>query len=194
MWPWEHVAVGYLLYSLWLRALGREPPAERDTAVLVAATLLPDLVDKPLAWGAGLFPSGFAVAHSAFVAVPLGLAALALGRQYDRRRVGVAFLVGYWSHLLGDVLNPIRAGGRPVVVRVLWPVVETAPYDTDYGLGRGLVYLREFFATVPRADPLDILLLYVLVPAATIALWALDGAPGTAWLRRLIGAVGRRIS
>jgi len=194
MWPWEHAAIGYLIYSLGRRALGREPPGETDTAVLAVATHLPDLVDKPLSWGVGWFPSGYAVAHSVFVAVPFGVGALALGRHLDRQWLGIAFVVGYWSHLLGDALNPLRTGGRAGIERVLWPFVEVAPYDVDYGIGRGIVYLREFVAAIAAMDPLDMLLLYVLLPATTLAVWALDGAPGSTIPTRIGSAVRERLT
>jgi hypothetical protein len=194
MWPWEHAAAGYLLYSLGLRALGREPPTETDTAVLAVAVLVPDLVDKPLSWGLGWFPSGNAVAHSVFVAVPLGVGALALGRQFDRRRLGVAFAVGYWSHLLGDVLNPLRNGDGPLVEPVLWPLFDPAPYEVDYGIGRGLVYLREFGTAIVAMDPLEALLLYVLLPALAVTIWVLDGAPGSRIPLRLGRAARERLT
>ncbi|MFW5903656.1 MAG: metal-dependent hydrolase [Halolamina sp.] len=193
MWPWEHAAVGYLLFSLGLRALGREPPTERETVLLVAATQLPDLVDKPLSWGLGWFPSGFAVAHSAFVAVPAGLAAIALGWRAGRTRAGIATVVGYWSHLAGDVLNPVRYGGVPLPARVLWPVADVTPYETDYGLGRGFVYVGEFLASLPPTDPVEVLVFYVALPASSLALWLRDGAPGTTTVGRLIAVSRHRI-
>ena len=58
MWPWEHLAFGYLLWSLWLRARGRSLPGDWEALVLVFATQLPDLVDKPLAWQLGVLPGG----------------------------------------------------------------------------------------------------------------------------------------
>ena len=70
MWPWEHVAFGYVLYSLGSHAIRREPPAEWTVFALGLGTLVPDLVDKPLSWSLGLFPTGYSVAHSALVAVP----------------------------------------------------------------------------------------------------------------------------
>lgn len=193
MWPWEHAAVGYLLYSLARRAQGREPPTESATGVLVGATVLPDLVDKPLSWGLGWVPSGYAVAHSLFVAVPLAVTALALGRRFGRRSLGVAFVVGYLSHLLGDILNPLRAGDQPDIDRVLWPVVDVPPYSVDRGLERGLFYLQEFLAGLPDMEPLNIVLVAV-IPALTAVVWLLDGAPGTAVPRRLVRAVRRRRS
>ena len=81
MWPWEHAAVGYLLLSLGSRASGRGPPSTPAVLALLFGTQLPDLVDKPLSWEFDLFPSGYAVGHSALVAVPVGLLVLALGRR-----------------------------------------------------------------------------------------------------------------
>jgi hypothetical protein len=190
MWPWEHAAIGYLLYSLGRRALGHDPPEDTATIVLAVATVLPDLVDKPLSWGLGLFPTGYAIAHSLFVAIPLGAAALALGRKYSKLSLGIAFTIGYWSHLLGDVLNPVRTGNSMDWSRILWPVVEAQPYETDRGLERGLRYLREFVGAIPTMNSLEILLL-VGLPAVTAAVWLLDGAPGVATFRRVFRAIRR---
>lgn len=194
MWPQEHAAVGYLVYSLGLRLLGREPPSDTETFALLVATQVPDLVDKPLSWGLGWFPSGYAVGHSAFVALPLGIAGLVLGRRSGHTRTGVAVVIGYWSHLLADVVSPIRTGDPALPARLFWPVVDTAPYETDYGLARGLVYIREFLASLPSVDPLDIILLYVLIPAVTVGIWILDGAPGTAVIGRVLAGISKKIS
>jgi len=178
MWPWEHLAVGYLLYSLGARALGRDPPSDGGVVALAVATQLPDLLDKPLSWGLGWFPSGYAVGHSAFVALPLGVAAVVVARRAARPDLGAAFAVGHWSHLAADVLSPLRGGDGPSVSRVLWPIAEVRPYGTDYGLRRGAVYVERFVAELSAMDLTAVVLLYLLVPLGTLALWALDGAPG----------------
>lgn len=182
MWPWEHVAFGYLLYSLGTRLVEREPPAERDVLVVVAATQLPDLIDKPLSWGVHLFPSGYAVGHSVFVAVPVGLLAAKVADRYGERTAGIALLVGYWSHLLGDVLSPLRTGGSLSFRRLLWPVVEAHPYATDLGLGRALVYLSRLPTHLSTIGSVDVALFYVSLPLFTVVLWLADGAPGVALL------------
>lgn len=186
MWPWEHLAVGYLVYSLGARILGRDPPSDRAVVALGIGTQLPDLVDKPLSWGLGWFPSGYALAHSAFVAVPLGVLVLCGGWWVGHRRPAVAFVVGYWTHLLADVLNPLRNGNPILPRRVLWPVVEASPYETDMGLGRGVFYLQEFLAALSTMPPERLLLLYLLLPAALVAVWLLDGRPGSAIPRKLL--------
>jgi hypothetical protein len=191
MWPWEHATLGYLLYSLGSRALGRDPPSGRETIVILTTTQLPDVVDKPLSWGLGWFPSGFAIAHSVFVAMPLGVGVLALGGHRGRLRLSIAAVVGYWSHLLGDALNPLRAGERVLFSRVLWPVSEMPPYETDYGIGRGVLYLREFVGSVPAMEPTT-LAWYVAVPVGGVLLWLADGAPGKAFVADALTALRRR--
>lgn len=191
MWPWEHLAAGYLLFSLGLRAVGRDPPTDVAILALAVATQLPDLVDKPLSWGLGWFPTGHAIGHSAFVAVPVGLGVLHLGRRHGHSQVGAAILVGYWSHLLTDVVNPLRYGSSVSPGRVLWPVVEADPYTTNYGLGRGLVYFEALYAELSTMSLSSVILLYLLLPAAMIGLWLLDGAPGLGLAGRTVDGVRR---
>lgn len=193
MWPWEHVAVAYLLYSLGTRLLGRDPPSDGAAVALVVASLLPDLVDKSLSWGLGWFPSGYAVAHSAFVAVPLGLGVLLVGYRRDRRWWSIAFTVGYWAHLAADVMNPLRNGNQIRPGRVLWPVSDAEPYQVDRGLGRGLTYLLDFLAELATMPLTDVVLLYLLLPVATAVLWMLDGMPGVALLTRAVGGLRSRL-
>lgn len=191
MWPWEHVAVGYLACSLGGRALGSPPPRAVDLLAVVVGTQLPDLVDKPLSWGLGLFPSGFAVGHSVVLAVPLGLAVLALGARRGRLRVGAAFVVGYWSHLVSDSLNPLRQGEPADVGRVLWPVATASSYERDLGLGRGLAYLGEFVAGLSSMSPESLFVQVLALPLATLLLWLHDGAPGWASTVRAVRTLRR---
>jgi len=182
VWPWEHVAFGYLLYSPLLRvATGRGPDA-RMAGLLALGAVGPDLVDKTLAWGLGVFPTGYAVGHSVFVALPVGLALVVAYRSGP----STAFVAGYWSHLLGDVLDPIRGGGDVAVSRTLWPVVVGGPYEESLGVSRGVVYLAEFLRELPRTDPTGPGILYLLLPAVAVIVWLVDGAPGLGAARRLV--------
>jgi len=186
MWPWEHLAVGYLLLSVVVRATYERPPGEAAVFVLLIGTQLPDLVDKPLAWEFGVFAGGQALAHSAFVAVPVGAAGVLVGRSRGRTESGLALLVGYWSHLAADVADPLRYGNGIAVERILWPFVETRPYSEDLGVGRGLVYLREFVADLLAGGVSGPNLLYLLLPGIAFALWIVDGLPGVATLARAV--------
>lgn len=185
MWPWEHLAFGYVLYSLWEHGRGRSP-AGVPTLVLAVATQLPDLVDKPLSWGLGLFPAGYSVAHSVFVAVPVSGVALAVAARRDRGAAGVAFAVGYLAHLAGDVVSPVRSGGGLGVERVLWPLVRLPGYETRYGLvERTVYYLARSAHRIADLDSLLPVLVYLGVLATVVVLWLVDGAPG---VRALLSA------
>ncbi|WP_255198817.1 metal-dependent hydrolase [Halorarius litoreus] len=191
MWPWEHLAFGYLLYSLLWRVYRGEGPTEGAALLLVVGTQVPDLVDKPLSWEFGVFPTGHALGHSVLVAVPLAVLVLAVARRYGRLDLGSAFVVGQLSHILGDVIDPLRAGSDIAVGRALWPVVTGTPYDVDYGISRGFVYLAEFAAEVATQDPAS-LLLYLTFPLLGGLLWLADGAPGPRGAYRLLAAGIRR--
>ena len=185
MWPWGHLAFGYVIYSLLSRAWFDEPPRGLSVYVLAFATQLPDLVDKPLSWVFGVFPSGYSVAHSALVAVPLGLAVLALAARRERLPVGVAFAVGWWSHLVGDLLVGAVTRQPTVLGRVLWPLVTLPPYENRMGaLQRGLSYFVEFVAELRSGGDPTLLLLYVGPFVAAFLIWIVDGMPGLPWLRR----------
>lgn len=103
MFPWEHAAVGYILVSLWARVTGRRLDGWAALAVLVG-TQFPDLVDKPLAWSFGVLPSGISMAHSILVSVPVSIVVVAVARRYGAATVGVAFALGYLSHIPADLL------------------------------------------------------------------------------------------
>lgn len=189
MWPWGHVAVAYLCYSASRRLRGRVPPGDWPVVALSAGALAPDLVDKPLSWGLGLFPSGYAVGHSVFVALPLGAGLLVVGHRRGRGDLAAPFVLGYWSHLAADVGSGLLYGDGLAPSTVLWPIVERAPYGESLGLfGRTWHYLSEFggaLAAVGR--PSALLVAAALGPALLAAsLWLLDGAPGPRAIGRLL--------
>lgn len=183
MWPWSHAAVGYLCYSIGTRLVGRRPTTGPTVAVLFGA-LLPDLVDKPLSWVFGLVPQGYAVAHSVLLAVPLGIAALVLADQYDRRLLGIAFVVGYWSHLLGDVLFGVLRSNPHAFGRVLWPIVTLPAYEQPV-----LTRLGDYisvFTGFQSTDDAMIVILGASVVYVTIGVWIFDGRPGLAPIRQAL--------
>jgi hypothetical protein len=187
MWPWEHLAFGYVCYSLTARIAWRRSPGGVEAATVALATLLPDLIDKPLSWGLGVFPTGYAMGHSLVVALSLTAAAVALARRRDRLADGFAFGVGYLSHLAGDLLSPLLSEGRLAFERVLWPFVSLPPYETTRGFaGRFLLYVGRYAHEATEPENLPFLVAYLGLFVAVGVLWILDGAPG---VRELVVAL-----
>lgn len=190
MWPWSHAALGYLLYSFGARLIGRRPSGY-PAIVLLFATQLPDLVDKPLSWVFDVFPQGYSIAHSVFIAVPLGVAILAIAAWRHRTECGIAFIVGYWSHLLGDVLFALIESNPLAFERVLWPVVTLPPYGTELtGFERLELYVSAFLELLLTQEATFILIAALLIYFGpfffAFLVWIIDGAPGVAALRRLL--------
>lgn len=189
MWPWEHLAVGYVLFSLACRGLRSVRPGDGSAVLLALSTQAPDLVDKPLAWGLGVLPSGQSLGHSVFVAIPVALLAVVLGRGRRHPTAGVAIAVGYLSHLLSDVVYPVLRGDALDWAAVLWPLVEVTP-DPQVRLAERLQALLT--RLVDGLSPGDLVLYVgfeVILLSAAFGLWVADGRPG---LRYLSAALGRR--
>ncbi|MFC7080036.1 metal-dependent hydrolase [Halorussus caseinilyticus] len=189
MWPWEHLAVGYLCYSLSVRALGRTAPRAWPVVAVALGTQFPDLVDKPLAWTFGVLPSGHSLAHSLFAALPAAALAVTLAWALGRPRVGAAFAFGYLSHLPGDVFYPVLVGGVPNYDFLFWPVVPASASETSVGFAE---MVRTLFARYVSELAGGEVSAYVAVElgllASVVLLWVADGAPpfGSlwSWLRR----------
>jgi hypothetical protein len=177
MWPWGHLAVGYMLYSLSQRVLTSERITGREAVVLAVATQLPDLVDKPLAWSFSVFSSGYAIGHSVFVAVPVGIAALVVAFRRDRLGLGLAVTVGYWSHLFADVMLAVVFGNRYTVSRVLWPAVALPGSNSRLGTFEQVrYYFGEFLELLAAGNPVVFIVFFGPLLLAA-ALWIVDGAP-----------------
>lgn len=191
MWPWEHVLFAYVCYSLYAHARHRRRPTDAAVVVLAVGAVLPDLVDKPLAWQFGVFETGYAVAHSAFVAVPAVLAVAVLARRRGAGLAGEAFGIGYLLHLVGDVV-PASASRRALDLSpVLWPVSDRVPIDVGGSLtGNTAALFRQYVTQLIALDLTFVVVLQLGSVAFGTVLWVLDGRPGLATVvtpvRRLI--------
>ena len=183
MWPWTHVAVGYLLASGALRWRDGRGPSDAAAVGVVVATLAPDVVDKTLSWVVPVLPGGRSLAHSALVAVPLAALAVLLARRRDDEPAGLAVAVGYLSHLPLDVLGSGLVDGTFATGFLLWPLTPTETAQPDAALPHllGLVERAVGFAATPRGAAY--LLVEVALVALALALWARDGRPGPGLLR-----------
>jgi hypothetical protein len=182
MWPWEHLAFGYVLFSLSLRVGGRRLPGDLAVVALVVGTQLSDLIDKPGAWLFGVLPSGVSLGHSLLFVVPVAVGGLLLGWRLGYRQAGWGFAVGLLSHPAGDALWYVVLGSD--VPPLLWPLVPVSVDDGPF-VGRIVeLWLRflELLATPQGAVYVGVELAFLL---GTLALWRHDGYPGLELLRRL---------
>ncbi len=123
MWPWEHAILGYLVYSLFARVYYHDSPDALEVVAVVFASVLPEIIDKPLAWEFGVFDSGYELGHSIFFAIPLSIVVGLVARRLGRGPAGVAFGVGYLLHSPADVFYHYVSGtGEVNLAIMLWPV------------------------------------------------------------------------
>lgn len=184
MWPWEHLALGYLAGSAAHRLATGRPP---DTVALLAVALgtqLPDLIDKPLAWTFDVLPSGLSLGHSLFFAVPVALLSVVVSRRYGRVAVGVVFALAYGTHLLGDVAFTLVAGGELATDFLLWPLIPAGP-ERGIGLLSRVGRLAGAFGRFLTSPLGQLYLLFdALLLGSAGVIWYRDGRPGLGWLRR----------
>lgn len=185
MWPWGHLAFGYICYSGWTRLRTGEPPATVPVIVLAVATQLPDLVDKPLAWSFDVFTTGYGIAHSLLFAVPLVALVVLFARRWGAGELGSALGVGYLSHLAGDVLFGLLVGVESPFGRVVWPLSNPAGYTDDIGfVERVTRYLNAFLVNLADGELGVYVPLYLVLFTSVFALWLVDGAPPVGGLVR----------
>ena len=181
MWPWGHLAVGYLVYAGVLDRRFRRSPGGLAVLVVAIATQLPDLVDKPLAWRLGVIPHGRSLAHSVLVATVVILVVWWVLRSAGRGDLAVAFGVGYASHLAADAIRPALAGEWAQLAFLGWPLFALPPDADTTGVVAYFVTLaRELAAGEVSWFFLAQLALVVLAAAS----WAAHGYPGVDVLRR----------
>jgi membrane-bound metal-dependent hydrolase YbcI (DUF457 family) len=186
MWPWGHLAVGYIAYATYTRYRDDEYPAGPAVVVLALATQLPDLLDKPLAYAWAVLPAGRSLGHSIFLALPICLAVALLAWRTRRvgERAAFAFAVGYLTHLLGDAVYPLLALDLRALSFLVWPLLPL-PEDEVTSLAYYVDALLEStrsLEALPATFAFE-LLLFVLA----VGLWIQHRAPPLPGLARGLG-------
>lgn len=180
MWPLGHLAVGYLAYSLWRRARDGRPPRSGPVVVVLFASQLPDLIDKPLAWYFEVLPTGRTLGHSLLVMVPLCLLVLAIARHRDRLAAGVAFVFGVMSHLLVDAM-PALWRAEADATFLLWPLLPPVGFENG---------APEVTAMLLGSLTQPWFLFEFVLAGLALALWLHDGRPGFDMARHALERVG----
>ncbi|MEA5387843.1 metal-dependent hydrolase [Haloarculaceae archaeon H-GB11] len=176
MFPWGHLATGYLASR---GRLSRTASPHLSALVLTFATQLPDLVDKTFAWYVPVLPSGRSLAHSLLTATLfLGVVWVALARV-DREAYATVFGIGYLSHLGGDALHPVVTADWASLTFLVWPLLPLPSYQGPTGA-----------SLILGIEPSPFVLFELGLTLFAVALWVLDDAPGLAILTRPRAALG----
>lgn len=174
MWPWEHLATGYIVYSLGKRLFGYPAPGRAEVVVLAFATQLPDLIDKPLGWGTDILPGGVSLAHSYLVAIPAVAVVYLVTRELDEPQIGVAFAVGYLLHTPGDILTRYLLNGELIVGALAWPLVP-APQNGNRPVFDWTIELwYSYLETLQTPAGQAYLLLEITLVGGAVLVWLAD--------------------
>lgn len=196
MWPWEHVLFAYVFYSLYVHVRWRQRPPDAPIVALAVGSVLPDLVDKPLAWQFGVFEGGYALAHSVFVVVPVAMVVYLVAERHGHGVVGAAYGIGHLLHLAGDVLPASLASGALDLGPMLWPF-GGPPRSADRAnvsfLDGSYTLLSEYVAELATLDLTPVIALQIGSLVLGLILWTYDGFPGPRLLVRWV-RVGRRMA
>lgn len=180
MWPWGHLAVGYLLYATYRRYWIDRVPDGWPVVALAVGAIAPDLVDKPLTYSIGILPAGRSLAHSMLVVVVVVFACIWTARRMGVEEVGVAFAIGYASHPFADGLEPVVQGDWPALAFLAWPLVPSPPDDV-----RSFAHhLQELMAAIEGLQLetfltpwTDLFVLELWLVGVVAAVWLSHGAP-----------------
>ncbi len=176
MQPIVHPIVGYIWYAVYTRWAYGETPRSTPTLVAVVGATLPDLIDQPL-YQLGVTPVGRTIGHSLLFALPLVAIVWLLASRWGRDRLGVAFAIGYASHLVADMPWHLLSGDIDELGFLLWPVTPMPQYTGVKPIG-----------TVPGLGvEATTLWLEAILAVAGVALWLADGRPGLDLLRKQFG-------
>ncbi|MFP8955717.1 metal-dependent hydrolase [Natrialbaceae archaeon A-CW3] len=171
--PIVHPVVGYLCYAAYARLQTGEAPREAPVLAALVGAVLPDLVDNALA-AAGVVDVGRTITHSLFGAVPIVLAVWLVATRVDRRELGIAFAIGYASHLAADVPWHVLAGDYDELGFLLWPITHMPEYTGVKTLGTiGSVTVTTLW-------------LEAVIFVVGVTLWWRDGRPGLGVIRRIL--------
>lgn len=166
MWPWGHLAVGYLLYSYVQKHTVLK---DKPVLALLLGTQFPDIVDKPLAWTFTVLPTGRTLGHSLLITGILVFIVYRFTVPGSRQRelLGV-FGLGYLSHLAADALLPIIEWELQYLSFLIWPLVQSPTYETA----------PSFSAHLASIELTPFFIAQLVLAGMALRRWLKDGMPG----------------
>lgn len=167
--------MAYLLYSLVVHLLWSHRPAGLPVVLVGVASVLPDLIDKPLGWWLGVLPS-IGLGHSVFFAAPLVLVVWALAGGRYATPLGI----GLGTHLVGDVFYKAVVAGRFEYEFLLWPLVEAPAAEGQEFLSQFWYWMDYYVRFLTSPEGMAYLGFEVVLLGTALVLWVYDGFPGLA--------------
>jgi membrane-bound metal-dependent hydrolase YbcI (DUF457 family) len=163
---WVHAALAYLLYRLVINLDKAGKLTGGAVLALTGGALLPDIVDKPLAFIFSSLPSR-SLTHSIFTTVIVIVIAVFVARRLNRLAIGTAYIIGHLSHLGADLVDYLFIPEETLLF-LFWPLV------TEYH------HIDTVFDLLALVSPTPYVLVQMMVTILGVVLWILDGKPGYA--------------
>ena len=131
MYPAGHFLLAAIPLTIYTVARWRRLPSGPMVLLLLVATQLPDVIDKPLAWTLAILPSGRMLAHSLVVSLPVLTILVLLAARRGYGRYAVVFSAAYLSHIAGDFYPVVRLGTDYYFFpNMFWPLLAANPDRT----------------------------------------------------------------
>ncbi|WP_239642276.1 MULTISPECIES: metal-dependent hydrolase [Haloarcula] len=131
MYPAGHFLLAAVPLTVYTVARWHHLPSGPMVLLLLVATQLPDVIDKPLAWTFAILPSGRMLAHSLVVSLPVLTILVLLAARQGYGRYAVVFSAGYLSHIAGDFYPIVRLGTDYYFFpNLFWPLLSATPDRT----------------------------------------------------------------
>lgn len=190
MWPWGHLAFGYLLYAGYVGVVRRKAPRGWPVVVLAFGTQFPDLVDKPLALWFHVLPEGRTLTHTLLVFLPASVLLLVLAWNYRRTALAWAFTLGWGSHLVGDSIQSLHNHAYRELTFLLWPVLPAPDYAAtsfQYHLAQLLWLLHQVTLHSLFSPGDNFFVLQIWLAMFVFLLWIGQGMPPFELFGQLLG-------
>ncbi|AAV45998.1 unknown [Haloarcula marismortui ATCC 43049] len=131
VYPAGHFLLAAVPLTVYTVARWRRLPSGPVVLLLLVATQLPDVIDKPLAWTFAILPSGRMLAHSLVVSLPVLTVVVLLAAHRGYGQYGMVFSAGYLSHIAGDFYPIARLGMEYYFFpNLFWPLLAANPDRT----------------------------------------------------------------